>query len=210
MQAVQATSAAVKKKTPALKIAPETLAMLKASNPLIETELANNPGLARFVERMDANGRFGIPAKGDASTTVKANTLWTHSKNTVLSQDPGGDYVVVVQGKGKNGWNGGDPEQGTKIVGIYRVDEPRAGSAGYAKDSKGNVKPNYSSYDKGCLWPGFAVKAHGKAGDDLHLEWAVVSLDDRGQISSGGFPWGWDGRVFDGKIGTNDNFPFPS
>ena len=163
-----------------------SLKQLSASNPRFDALLKELPGLGKFLEK---NSVSPGPRDGEAKTEVTWS-VWTHSEQTNKKYGHGmtdkqvlSDLIVVMQPSADPGASvkfGYNSYPGQEIVGVYRT---------------GDVVRNRSSaYDGGHLGE-FDVVGHGKKGEQAVMGWAIVSVDDSGNVRGGGYPTARGGKL---------------
>lgn len=184
------------------------LTYLKKSNPKLDDVLKQNPGVVKFLEKHAATGSLMEPKPGDVSTEVRFG-MWTHSKKSGgMPQEPFKETIIVWQedksSKADVRFTQWEKYSG-RIIGVFRLDQLE--ELADATDAQFNGPKRTVSSDGGWEWPDMKVKATGKAGSALAIKWAIVSIDQNGDVQGGGFPGGWAGREYDGKHGTADRLP---
>jgi hypothetical protein len=184
------------------------LSYLKKSNPKLDDVLKQNPGVLKFLEKHAATGSLMEERPGDVQTQVRFG-MWTHSaRSGGMREEPFKETIIVWQedpgSKSDVRFTNWEKYQG-RIIGVFRLEQLE--ELADAADNRFNGPKRTVSSDNGWEWPDMKVRATGKAGTNLSIKWAIVNIDQNGNVQGGGFPGGWAGREYDGKHGTNDRLP---
>jgi hypothetical protein len=154
---------------------------LEKTNPKLSKLIADQPGVGKFLERLDSLGLLSTGASAGEVETPIDWMVWTHSTATNAKYGHGmkteqimKDVIVTWahDASVKNSIPLGYRSNQGKVVAIHRMSDLRAPSV--AMD--------------GGLITRMPVLAPGKPGATQQLSWAIVSLDDTGAVRGGGFP----------------------